>query len=445
MVNEMILDINKNTVNEIQNPTLRSYAEIYVHIYQDFLNQVAQTGIEIDSEDYTDLAREKMEQLSKRGAVVRNDQKSVYINQISPACIACQKGVGSLTFFISLKCNRDCFFCFNPNQEDFDYNYHHQRDLIAELKEVKGQGLQIDHLALTGGEPLIYLDESLAFFRESKNLFPQAYKRLYTNGDFVNEDVLAKLQAAGLQEIRFSIRMHDLEKGHDYIFDRIAKARKYLPFVMVEMPVLPDKFEEMKDVILRLDQLGLYSINLLELCFPYYNAQIYRDYGYKVKAHPYRVLYDYWYAGGLPISKSELVCLDLISFALDNHIRMGIHYCSLENKHTGQVYLQNTSHKTPSNAYFSRRDYFLKTAKVFGEDVEPVRHFFDKNGYHQYLINQEYNYLEFHVSKVRMLSRFDIEVGISTNIFEERNGEIYMRELKVDVTNPQSFRLSVDI
>lgn len=44
-----------------------------------------------------------------------------------------------------------------------------------------------------------------------------------------------------------------------------------------------------------------------------------------------------------------------------------------------------------------------------------------------------------------MPSRFDIEVGISTNILEERNGEIYMRELKVDVTNPLSFRLSVDI
>lgn len=66
---------------------------------------------------------------------------------------------------------------------------------------------------------------------------------------------------------------------------------------------------------------------------------------------------------------------------------MGIHYCSVENKHTGQVYLQNTTHKTRSNAYFSRRDYFLKTAKVFGDDIEPVKQFYYKNGYHQYLIN----------------------------------------------------------
>ncbi|MGB9521160.1 MAG: radical SAM protein [Anaerolineales bacterium] len=441
----MMINVDENTIQKIQNPALKAYAETYIHIYQDFLSQIAQTGVEIDTTDYSDLSNEKMEQLSKRGAIVRNDRKSVYINQISPACIACQKGIGSQTFFISLKCNRDCFFCFNPNQTDFDFYTHHQRDLRSELAEVKKQGYQLEHLALTGGEPLIFLDETMDFFHESKRLFPQSYKRLYTNGDYVNEDVLTRLQEAGLEEIRFSIRMHDLAKGHDYIFDRIALARQFIPFVMVEMPVLPDKFEEMQKVLMRLDKLGLYSINLLELCFPFYNAQIYRDYGYKVKAKPYRVLYDYWYAGGLPISKSEIVCLDLLSFALDNGIRMGIHYCSVENKHTGQVYLQNTSYKMPPNGFFSRRDFFIKTAKVFGEDIESVRRFFDKNGYHQYTLNQEYNYLEFHVSKVRMLSRFDIEVGISTNIFERREGEVYLRELKVDVTTPQDFRLSVDV
>jgi len=208
---------------------------------------------------------------------------------------------------------------------------------------------------------------------------------------------------------------------------------------MVEMPVLPNKFEEMKDILLQLDQIGIFSINLLELCYPYYNAQTYRLYGYKIKSHPYRVLYDYWYAGGLPISQSELVCLDLISFALDQGLKLGIHYCSVENKHTGQVYLQNTLHKPPQNAYFSRRDYFLKTAKVFGKDIEAVKRFFDKNGYHQYMINQEYNYLEFQVNKIRLLNRFDIEVVISTNILEERNGNIYLRELKIDVTTHNRF------
>jgi len=59
--------------------------------------------------------------------------------------------------------------------------------------------------------------------------------------------------------------------------------------------------------------------------------------------------------------------------------------------------------------------------------------------------NQEYNYLEFQVNKIRLLNRFDTEVGISTNILEERNGNIYLRELKINVTTPQSFRLSEDI
>ena len=59
--------------------------------------------------------------------------------------------------------------------------------------------------------------------------------------------------------------------------------------------------------------------------------------------------------------------------------------------------------------------------------------------------NEEYNYLEFHVSQIRSLKKFDIEIGISSNVFQTRDGERYIRELKGDGTTPQTFRLSVDV
>ncbi len=122
--------------------------------------------------------------------------------------------------------------------------------------------------------------------------------------------------------------------------------------------------------------------------------------------------------------------------------KLGIHYCSLENKHTGQIYQQNSNRPIPKTMFFSQRDYFLKCAKIFGEDILPVQRFFQKTGYKNYVINSEHNYLEFHVSQIRSLKQFDIEVGLSTNIIEMRDGELYIRELRLDKITPKTFRFS---
>ena len=175
----------------------------------------------------------------------------------------------------------------------------------------------VHHLALTGGEPLLHKEQAIAFFEYAHAHFPDVYTRLYTCGDHVEAQVLEDLKDAGLQEIRFSIRMHDFARGQRSVFERIALAKDFIPHVMVEMPVLPGTLEEMKEILLELDRLGLYSINLLELCYPLANAEVYREKGFKVKSRPFRVLYDYWYAGGVPIAGSELVCLDLLQFAAE--------------------------------------------------------------------------------------------------------------------------------
>lgn len=441
----MILDVTKSTLPEIKNPTLREYANIYVQIYQDFMELVQGMGLEIEAQDTTAEVAHKTADLRKKGAVVRNNDKSIYVNRISPSCVACQTSIGSSTFFVSLKCHRDCFYCFNPNQENYDYYREHTRDTIAELDELRQTNPRIGYLALTGGEPLLFKDETYRFFEYARELYPASHTRLYTSGDHIDRDTLEALQKSGLKEIRFSIRMHDLAKGNRHTYDNIALAREYIPSVMVEMPVLPGTLDEMKEVLLELDRLDIFGINLLEFCFPLNNSEVYREKNYKIKARPFRVLYDYWYAGGLPIAGSETVCLDLIDFALESGLKLGVHYCSLENKHTGQIYQQNSRQAMPKRMCFSQRDYFLKTAKVFGEDIPAVKQVFDKSGYHDYVINEQHNCLEFHVNKVSSLRKMDIDVGISSHVIETRENEPVLRELKVEVTTPQTFRLSTDI
>jgi hypothetical protein len=126
-------------------------------------------------------------------------------------------------------------------------------------------------------------------------------------------------------------------------------------------------------------------------------------------------------------------------------LKLGVHYCSLENKHTGQVYQQNNGMSLPRRMYVSPRDYFIKTARVFGEDVSLVRQALDRAGYHDYVINDQYNNLEFHVNQIGRLKKLEVEIGISTSVIEARGSDFVFRELKVDVVTPQTFRLSKDI
>jgi uncharacterized protein len=441
----MSIEVNDITPASIRNPALRSYAERYVHIYQDFMEKVGQSGLEIDTASEADQVEARAAGLRKKGAVVRNDSKSIFVNRISTACQACQTGAGSATYFISLKCHRDCFYCFNPNQEGYEHFREHTRDTAAELQVLRESRTRVRHLALTGGEPLLYKEEAIRFFQEARQGFSGVYTRLYTCGDHVDRQTLQALKDTAMDEIRFSIRMEDLARGQRHTFEQIALAREYIPHVMVEMPVLPGTLDEMKAVLTELDRLEIFGINLLEFCFPYNNVGVFRQRGYKIKAKPYRVLYNYVYGGGLPVAGSEEVCLDLVDFTLDAGLILGVHYCSLENKHTGQIYQQNSVRPIPKTMYFSQKDYFLKSAKVFGDDIAPLQRFFEKSGYQHYEINEKYNYLEFHVNQISSLKKFDIEIGLSSNVFETRNGERYIRELKLDVTTPKNFRLSMDV
>lgn len=217
---------------------------------------------------------------------------------------------------------------------------------------------------------------------------------------------------------------------------------------MVEMPVMPNDLEQMKDLLMTLDSIGFNGINLLELCFPLNNTQEFAKRGYQIKPTQYRVLYNYWYAGGLPIAGSEENCLHLLKFAQEKQLKLGVHYCSLENKYSGQIYNQNNPFRnTYTYCIMSEKDYFLKSAKVFGQDIAPVLAFLRKSGLKNYRKDNNYNYLEFPIA---YLSKFkkqlpNLEVGICYYVVEQRDGENVLRELRVDYTTPLQHDFKMDI
>ncbi|MDR2197416.1 MAG: radical SAM protein, partial [Coriobacteriales bacterium] len=279
--------------------------------------------------------------LASRGLTIANDRRSLHTGWISPSCVSCRTGTGTATYLISTQCPRECFFCFNPNQANYERLRQELDDPAARLTELHGKGVPFHDLALTGGEPLLHKAQTEAFFRTAQRLYPDAYTRLYTSGAFFDADCARTLASAGLREIRFSIKTDDTPGALATTFERMSLAREHLPHVVVEMPVMPDEQARMEELLCALDELGIDGINLLELCFPYHNAAEFARRGYALKPRLFRVFYNYSYAGGLPVAGSEDVCLRLLGFALDRGLRLGVHYCSLENKFSGQVYLQN--------------------------------------------------------------------------------------------------------
>jgi len=437
---EAVIDSNEanDMLKNIKNPDMQNYVRIYREIYANYLDRIQDYGLELDQCRKTEQAV-PLAKLRQRAVIFRNAGKSLYLNWLSPACEACRKGTGSLTFYLSLMCHRKCYYCFNPNQEDYDYFQQHKRDCQAELAQIAKSGQKISYIGLTGGEPLLHRQETVDFFVSAKEKFRQSHTRLYTSGDLLDKEILLQLRDAGLDEIRFSVKLEDDKELRQRVYERIALAKEYIPAVLVEMPVIPGTLQQMKELLLLLQTLGINGINLLEFCFPFHHADDFRERSLKIKNPPFLTLYDYWYAGGLPVSRSEAACLELLQFALDQELKMGIHYCSLENKHTGQVYQQNCQQKLPALTYLSPKDFFLKTAKVFGKDISPVVKRFKKKKIAQYTINQEHQFLEFPVKEIKALKGLDLEIGISSYILEERREGTCLRELKVDLTHPDSF------
>lgn len=424
------------------NPALKRYLAIYDDIYRDYLHAAGSFGLDFEPDEasfkFEDL-RERASLLARKGAVVENNYGSIHAGWISPSCVACRTGVGTETFLTSTQCPRNCFFCFNPNQADYAYYLDHVHDMAAELQERYDAGVRHTDLAVTGGEPLLHRRELMGFLQRAGELCPRARKRLYTSGAGLDEAYARELAEAGLDEVRFSVKLDDKSGAIGKTIERIELCTGIFPDVMVEMPVMPDRVDETRELMMRLDKAGCRGINLLELCFPFHNADEFARRDYKLKARPYRVLYDYWYSGGLPIAGSEQACLDLLDWAIDSDVSMGVHYCSLENKLTGQVYQQNRFIPVDHPLHeMSSRDYFLKSAKVFGADCDLVERALLEIGVKQFQRNETWRYLEFPPSLVSRVAQAapDAPILICSAIAEMRDGGPALREVALEFASP---------
>lgn len=271
-------------------------------------------------------------ELEKLGLKVRNKGQSIYWKRISPGCIDCSRGTG-LTVSFSEECNRNCFFCFYPGPQQIKSSRKNfpgiQRQFSEAIKKLKVSSDWILSFAVTGGEPLLELDTTLAIFDIAKNLSKGTYQtRLYTNGDLLNDKILEQFKNVQLDEIRIGFKPGQRNTK------KIELAKKFIPRVMIEMPVFPDKEKWMKSFLIKLDDIGIFGINLMEMVFSCRKASVYKKKGYKLitnKINPFPSPHAWDYE----VYGSEEVCFNLLEFAAKEKLSIGVHYCSLQNRKFG--------------------------------------------------------------------------------------------------------------
>lgn len=428
-------------IQKLENEKLRSYYHNYLTREVIFEQSIEKFGLPL--EDGESFPRENRNNLlrkcqEKHTAIKgRNANYSLYRGWISPACEACRKGLATITYSLTLDCPHNCYFCFNPNQDNFESDKSQVRDIEQDLREVHKRGAHFDHIAITGGEPTLYFQDLLDFIELAKRLYPHVRVRLYTSGDLLTDNMLQQLSQKGLDEIRFSIKLEKPGEFTDRVLGIMKSALDFIEDVVVEMPVAPDQEVEMQSLLLKLDDLGIRGINLLELGFPFTNSEAFRSRGFRIRKNPFDALYEYWYAGGVPIAQSEEVCLRLLEYAEAKNLSLGVQYCSLDNKNTSQVFQQNYFMKKHFHfCHFSETDFLLRSIKVFGADAKNLFASLTQKGFSEIDFDEAREQLEFNPELVSHIPpKFqDVEVLVCSYIVEAEpeKRKVLLKEVKVE-------------
>ena len=370
-------------------------------------------------------------QLKERGAQFRNAGASIRTGWLSKACVECTGMNGSETFSTTFKCHRDCYFCFNYNLGDYEKYVREGCPWEEELQAAyEASGGKMAVLGLTGGEPLLNLEDSLRFLQRAGELFPQAHKRMYTSGDLLTEDGAQRLAQAGLTEMRFSIKQDDPADRRETVLAKMKMATAYIPDVVVEMPIIPGTKDSMKEWMLRFEENGIKGMNLLEFCFPFHSWDEFAKRGFTLKNPPFPEMFDYGYSGGLAVAGSEELALELMVWALDAGLSFGMHYCSLENKHRSEIrQLNEPARRVHPIFEFDEGDFFVKTAKVFGPDRDAARQLLADAGCRDVVEDEDDRTIAFPPRFANLFSTSPVQVMMAYNVLDKDEHGRFLREV----------------
>ena len=425
----------KRETSAMGNEILAAEIKAYAQGAREYIDTLAEMGVKFAEPHANQKAIDELRgKLRDAGAEFKNAGASIVWGWQSKACVECTGNNGSETFSTTFRCHRNCYFCFNYNVADYKKFVREGcpwREGLEDAEQRYGHdGLAV--LGLTGGEPLLMLDDSIALLDDAQRRFPSAHTRMYTSGDLLTEEGAIRLRDAGLDEIRFSVKQDDPPERQELVLAAMELAKRHIPSIMVEMPIIPNTKERMHELFERWAEIGIDGINLLEFCFPFHSWNEYEKRGFEIRNPPFDVMYDYGYSGGLPVAGSEELCLELMLWGIEHDVPFGMHYCSLDNKHRSEMRLRNErgANMTPILT-FDEEDFFLKCAKAYGDDRDVAYNMLTFAGCKNFMPNDDEQSLAFPLSYLNCLEELNVEPAISFFVLESDDQGSFVREVAI--------------
>ena len=230
---------------------------------------------------------------------------------LSPGCRCCGDG-GWSCLFVNGRCNGRCFYC--PTSQDDDGPPVTNGLAFATPEEYAAYvvALGFSGVSISGGEPLITPDLTLAYIRAvRKRCGDDVHLWLYTNGTLLTADLCSRLRNAGLDEIRFDLG------AVRYHLKKLRLAVGCIPTVTVEIPAVPEDEELLKRKMVEMAEAGVNHLNIHQMRLTPFNFGPLTERGYT-----------FLHGEKVTVLESELSALRMVRFGLEQGIRLPVNYCS---------------------------------------------------------------------------------------------------------------------
>jgi pyruvate formate-lyase activating enzyme-like uncharacterized protein len=230
---------------------------------------------------------------------------------LSPGCVTCGEGSWAC-LFVNGVCNARCFFCPAPQltrdpPETSGLPFPDVTDFLDYVERFGFRGV-----SLSGGEPLLTEERTLEFLTALRERFGRGlYLWLYSNGLLATPERLARLAAAGLDEIRFNAL------ASEYDLAAIRAAVGLFPRVTVEIPAPPGEAPRLVRLAEELAQIGVRHLNLHQLRATPHNARHLIERADVTLLHGHRVV----------VIESELAALEVLAEVQARGLPLAVNCC----------------------------------------------------------------------------------------------------------------------
>ena len=199
-----------------------------------------------------------LKELQAEGVRGSLELRTLYTKELPSGCTGCLAGEGT-NLFVTGKCTRDCFFCFNTKPRTDETVVHGVKIENPEDAPAIVERFDLTSVGISGGEPLLNPSRVLRIIKALRGMKRRLRIDLYTNGDLATDELLKDLEEAGLDSIRFNV------VAREFDLDPVRRSLRYFRDTTVEIPVVPERMEELKKMVLELDSLGVRYLNIHEL------------------------------------------------------------------------------------------------------------------------------------------------------------------------------------